>query len=141
MLFITLKILKICKALLTNRYLTIITANYLAGRGFRILIPLLDIILVVLVISFFINDFFNIYFSLFDKICNFINLNDTVCFINNNASNINTVTNTTNTQIIHDDGSWSNAIRSLLIYGSATLPTLALRSARLRERGEKRRAA
>ena len=39
-----------------------------------------------------------------------------------NTSNINTVTNTmtqsTTTQIIHNDGSWSNAIRSLFIYGT-----------------------
>lgn len=118
MLLITLKILKICKALLTSRLKTIITASNLAGQGFRSFIPLLDIILVVMVFSFFINDFFNLYFSLFDKICSFTHLNEAVYFMSNNASNVNTVTNTTNTQIIHDDGSWSNAIRSLFIYGS-----------------------
>jgi hypothetical protein len=45
---------------------------------------------------------------------------------NSNASDTNTVANTvtqvptqsTTTQIIHNDGSWSHAIRSLFIYGS-----------------------
>ena len=31
---------------------------------------------------------------------------------------VNTVTQSTTTQIIHNDGSWSNAIRSLFIYGT-----------------------
>ena len=83
-----------------------------------IFIPLLDCILLLLVISFFINDFFNIYFLIIDKIYGFINLNDVVCFMSNNASNTSNVIHSTNTQIIHDDGSWSNAIRSLFIYGS-----------------------
>ena len=38
--------------------------------------------------------------------------------MSNNVSNASNVTQNTNTQIIHDDGSWSNAIRSLFIYGS-----------------------
>lgn len=37
------------------------------------------------------------------------------------ASSISTVTSTTSTTIIHDDGSWSNAIRSVFIYGSGAL--------------------
>lgn len=81
-------------------------------------ISLLDLLLLILVISFFINDFFSIIFSIFDKIYGFINLNDVMCFMSNNVSNTSNVTHTTNTQIIHDDGSWSNAIRSLFIYGS-----------------------
>jgi hypothetical protein len=44
----------------------------------------------------------------------------------NNTSSTSTITNsvaqgqtqTTTTQIIHNDGSWSNAIRSLFIYGT-----------------------
>jgi hypothetical protein len=35
-----------------------------------------------------------------------------------NTSSTNPVTQTTTTQIIHNDGSWSNGIRSLFIYGS-----------------------
>lgn len=81
-------------------------------------ISLLDILLVVLVISFFINDFFSIILSIFDKIYGFINLNDIMCFMSNNVGNTGNVTNSTNTQIIHDDESLSNAIRSLFIYGS-----------------------
>ena len=68
-------------------------------------VALLDLLLVILVISFFINDFFNIYFLIIDKIYGFINLNDVVCFMSNNASNTSNVIHSTNTQIIHDDGS------------------------------------
>jgi hypothetical protein len=80
------------------------------------------VLLLILVISFFINDLFSIIFSIIDKIYNFITLNDVVTFMNNVNNGINSTSNTTpssiNTQIIHDDGSWSNAIRSLFIYGS-----------------------
>ena len=76
------------------------------------LVYLFDIVLLILVISFFINDLFHIIFSICYQIYNFFNFNDVFCFMNNNSSN------TINTQIIHDDGSWSNAIRSLFIYGS-----------------------
>jgi hypothetical protein len=68
-------------------------------------IAFLDFLLVILVISFFINDFFNIYFLIIDKIYGFINLNDVVCFMNNNVTNTSNVVQSTNTQIIHDDGS------------------------------------
>ncbi len=85
--------------------------------GFKF-IYLLDMILLILVVSYFINDFFNIYFLIIDKIYGFINLNEVMCFMSNNVSNASNVTQNTNTQIIHDDGSWSNAIRSLFIYGS-----------------------
>jgi len=81
-------------------------------------VSLLDLLLMILVISFFINDFFSIIFAIFDKIYGDINLNDVMCFMSNNVNNTSTVSHTTNTQIIHDDGSWSNAIRSLFIYGS-----------------------
>jgi hypothetical protein len=81
-------------------------------------IALLDIAFMILVISIFINDFFNIYFLISDKINDFINLNDVMCFMSNNVSSSSNVTQNTNTQIIHDDGSWSNAVRSLFIYGS-----------------------
>lgn len=42
------------------------------------------------------------------------NLTDSNSIVNTN----NNTTNTTNTTIIHDDGSWSNGIRTLAIYGS-----------------------
>jgi hypothetical protein len=84
------------------------------------IVDLLDLILLMLVISFLINDLFCIIFSIFDKIYNLISLNDIMCFMNNNTNNTSTgvVHTNINTQIIHDDGSWSNAIRSLFIYGT-----------------------
>lgn len=69
---------------------------------------LLDLRLLILVISFFINDLFSFIFLIMDKIYIFLNLNDVMCFMGNNTSN------TVNTQIIHDDGSISNSIRSFL---------------------------
>jgi hypothetical protein len=69
------------------------------------IIYLLDILLIILVVSSFINDFFNIYFLIIDKIYDFINLNEVMCFMSNNVSNASNVTQNTNTQIIHDDGS------------------------------------
>lgn len=74
-------------------------------------------------ISFFINKLFNLIIWVFETKFVAFNLNDVICFMNNsNTSDINTVVNTvtqsTTTQIIHNDGSWSNAIRSLFIYGT-----------------------
>jgi hypothetical protein len=68
-------------------------------------IGLLDLLLLILVISFFINDFFNFIFLIIDKINGIINLNDVVCFMSNNVTNTSNVVQSTNTQIIHDDGS------------------------------------
>lgn len=79
---------------------------------------LLDMVLLILVISFFINDLFSIIFSILDKIYNYISINDVVTFMNNNGLNATSNSSSTHTQIIHDDGSWSNAIRSLIIYSS-----------------------
>ena len=73
-------------------------------------IGILDLLLLILVISFFINDFLTSIFLLIDKIYGFINLNEGVCLMSSNVS--------TNTQIIHDDGSWSNTVRSIFIYGT-----------------------
>lgn len=74
-------------------------------------------------ISFFINKLFNLIIWVFETKFVAFNLNDVICFMNNsNTSDTNTVVNTvtqsTTTQIIHNDGSWSNAIRSLFIYGT-----------------------
>jgi hypothetical protein len=86
------------------------------------IIYLFDIILIIFVISYFINDFFNIYFFIIDQIYGLINLNEVIFFMAENgtnaSANASNMSQNVNTQIIHDDGSWSNAIRSLFIYGS-----------------------
>ena len=86
--------------------MTMNTIKFLKGMSMNI-IYLLDILLIILVIFSFINDFFNIYFLIFDKVYDLINLNDVMCFMSNSASNasVSNSTQTTTTQIIHDDGS------------------------------------
>ena len=90
-------------------------------------IYLIDILLIIFVVFSFINDFFNCYSLIVDKIYDIINLKDVMCFFhtesestNNASSSTNNVIHTTNTTIIHNDGSWNNAIRSLFIYGSGS---------------------
>ena len=80
----------------------------------------LDIMLLILVVTIFFNDLFYFIISIYGKISNISN--DIVCFMSSNSNNVtnttSSMTHSVNTQIIHDDGSWSNAIRSLFIYGS-----------------------
>nr|YP_009653005.1 hypothetical protein [Laccaria amethystina]QCG70063.1 hypothetical protein [Laccaria amethystina] len=87
-------------------------------------VSLLDFLFLILVISFFINKLINIIIWVLETKFTDFNLDNIICFmsdnINNtpNISNTNTITQSTTTQIIHNDGSWSNAIRSLFIYGT-----------------------
>lgn len=52
---------------------------------------------------------------------------DILCTMSSTGDN-NTSSSTTSTQIIHDDGSWSNAIRTIFIYGSGALRFTASRT-------------
>jgi uncharacterized membrane protein YcgQ (UPF0703/DUF1980 family) len=99
-----------------NKYIIIKNYKWLGLK----LTYFLDIILLVLAISFLINDVHSIILSLIDKTYEIFNFNDVMSFMTTNVNNdvSNVPPNTINTQIIHDDGSWSNAIRSLFIYGS-----------------------
>ena len=103
------------------------THNIYKKDFWRFLVLLLDFLFIILVIFFFINKLFNLIIWVFETKFAAFNVNDVMCFMNNsNASDTNTVANTvtqvqtqsTTTQIIHNDGSWSNAIRSLFIYGT-----------------------
>ncbi len=79
-------------------------------------ITLLDLVFMSMVLYFFITQLLGGIILILNKIN--INLEDIVSFMSNNQSSITQNSTSTNTQIIHDDGSWSNAIRSLFIYGS-----------------------
>src|ERR1700726_69899 len=77
----------------------------------------IDIIIIFFVVSFFIHDFWDIIFSLIYRIFDLYSDTNIFCnmtSIGNNSSN-------TTSQVIHNDGSISNSIRSLFIYGSGAL--------------------
>ncbi len=85
------------------------------------IIKALDYLLLIIVICAFFYDFMLIISSIMNNLIEFFNI-DSLDFIHNmvdgtTSTNTNN-TSTTNTTIIHDDGSWSNTIRSLFIYGT-----------------------
>lgn len=83
--------------------------------NFSTLIKFMDLLILLIVMAYLINDFMSCYISCINNIDNIFNL-DVIC---NMTNNVNTSqTHTTEVKIIHDDGSWSNAIRSLFIYGT-----------------------
>lgn len=83
-------------------------------------INFIDLFLLAIVIFSIVGDFIYIASSIIQQLIDFFNLSG-VDFVNkmvevNSTSTISS-TNTTTT-IIHNDGSWSNAIRTMFIYGS-----------------------
>lgn len=82
-------------------------------------IYLLDILLLIMITAFFINDFFSIIFTLSEKILDLINLNDIISNISNNANDYNNITTSINTIFNLNEISWNNNIISLYIYGSS----------------------
>ena len=83
-------------------------------------INFIDLFLLAIVIFSIVGDFIYIASSIIQHLIDFFNLSG-VDFVNkmvegNSTSTISS-TNTTTT-IIHNDGSWSNAIRTMFIYGS-----------------------
>ena len=83
-------------------------------------INFIDLFLLAIVIFSIVGDFIYIASSIIQQLIDFFNLSG-VDFVNkmvegNSTSTISS-TNTTTT-IIHNDGSWSNAIRTIFIYGS-----------------------
>ncbi len=96
--------------------------NYkINNKYIKLLISYIDLIIIVLVTYFLIHDFMLIIISLF-KILIQLGLNNE--FVNYMVDNFilnNIEGHTTNVQVIHDAGSWSNGIRSLFIYGTGVL--------------------
>jgi hypothetical protein len=77
----------------------------------------IDIIIIFLVVSLLIHNLWDIIFSLIYRIFDLFSDTNVLC---NMSSSGNNSSNTT-TQVIHNDGSISNSIRSLFIYGSGAL--------------------
>jgi hypothetical protein len=75
----------------------------------------LDLFLFIVVCAFFISDFISHFVLLIDKIYSLPY--DGVCCMTDIVSNTGSNHNT-NVNVVHDDGNWSNAIRSLFIYGT-----------------------
>lgn len=88
-------------------------------RNFQIT-KYIDLLFIILIISFLINDLFIIISSLIDKFNHFFDIHNFISFMSDNSSNVSDKRETI-TKIIHDDGSWSNAIRSLFIYSTGAL--------------------
>lgn len=82
---------------------------------------------IIFVLFYYINDVILIIHSLVNKIylLNLINYNDFICHMAdatvNSASTASSVSPSTNVSIIHADGTWSETIRTLFIYGAGTL--------------------
>jgi len=89
------------------------------NKYLKLLISCIDLIIIVLVLYFLMYDFITIIYSLFEIISKFHLNNELLTFMVDNSKNIEG--HTTNVQVIHDDGSWSNGIRSLFIYGTGAL--------------------
>jgi hypothetical protein len=85
------------------------------NKYLKLLIKCVDLIIIMLVISFLIYDFFSLIENLFNLSLN----NEFVSYMVDNSKNVNS--HTTTVQVIHNEGSWSNGIRSLFIYGTGAL--------------------
>ena len=76
-----------------------------------------DYFLLIIVIFTLLGDFISLFQSFYD----YFNINQLDLFnhmVNNTSSSTSTTSTSINTTIIHDDGNWSNGIRSLFIYGA-----------------------
>jgi len=91
------------------------------NKYFKILIKFIDLIIIVLIIYFLMYDFVSIIFSLIEIISKFPLNNEFVTYMVDNSIPKNIEGHSTNVQVIHDDGNWSNGIRSLFIYGTGAL--------------------
>jgi hypothetical protein len=89
-----------------------------------LLIKSIDLLFIILILSFLIYDFISILISLINTIYNYSNAQDIICNMASCIckSNINTsASHSTDVRVIHDDGSGANSIKSLFIYGSGAL--------------------
>ena len=88
-------------------------------RYFKVntIINFFDYFLLTIVIFTLLGDFISLLYSINNYLFEIFNINglDLIHIMVDNKSNVST--STTSTTIIHDDGSWSNTIRSLFIYG------------------------
>lgn len=99
--------------------MNIINKLKINNKGLNLLEKSIDLIIILIVISFLIYDFWSILFSVIENISKLGLNNEFVVYMADSSKNIDTYN--TNVQVIHTDGSWSNGIRSLFIYGTGAL--------------------
>src|ERR1700710_2693355 len=87
--------------------------------NWKFLIKCIDLIIIVLVISFLIYDLMAILTSMIENLFKLLSNSEFVVYMAESSNN--STNHTTNVQITHNDGSWSNGIRSLFIYGAGAL--------------------
>lgn len=85
----------------------------------------IDFIILILVIAFLIHDLMGILTTWIEATYNFFFNYDFIHYMVNNTTE--TTTTTTHVQILHDDGTWSNTIKSIFIYGTGALRISLLR--------------
>ena len=95
------------------------------------LIKIIDFCIIVMVVSYFIINYTSNLILFLENTIKLTGDSDFVTYTVNNATQVtemqNTTTNTT-TSIIHNDGSFSNTIRTLFIYGSGAFRISMLRN-------------
>lgn len=90
------------------------------NKNLALIIKSIDLIFIVLVLAFLVNDLISILISLINTIYNYSNAQDII--YNISTSNVNTSTShNTDVRVIHDDGTWANSIKSLFIYSTGAL--------------------
>lgn len=87
-------------------------------KNFEKLINNFDYFLLLLVIFAFMGDLIDLISSLVNHLYSFYQVNDLISYMVNSGVGTTSTSATTTTQIVHDDGSWANGIRSLFIYGT-----------------------
>lgn len=95
----------------------IMTENNFYSKCLIKLIKGMDLIVLILVISFLINDIISIFISIIEVLSKIGLNNDFVIYMADSSSS----NHTTIVKVIHDDGSWASGIRSLFIYGTGAL--------------------
>jgi len=81
-----------------------------------------DLFILILVITFLIYDLIFVFIYLNQIIYKFYSSLGNVDTIFNMVDNINTpASHSTDVRVVHDDGNWSNTIKSLFIYGTGAL--------------------
>lgn len=116
------------------------TGPMLAAPGnVNILIDLIDYFIFIIVILTLLNHFIFLFSSLINVVLEYYNISGSdliFCMVENSKTAANVATTSVSTDagyivstttIIHDDGSWINAVRSLFIYGAGAYRISLLR--------------
>lgn len=85
-----------------------------------------DLILIFFIISSLVYDITLILSSILNFYFSDLDWSHYICYMNNNASSSNS--HSTNVTIVHNDGTWSNSIRQIFIYGTGALRLTLLKS-------------